>query len=250
LVGTEVEPDWRLRAGDFELTSGRERGGPDTASALVSASKDELSRATNHNADPENRWHYRYQAASLAWEAAKSLPNNNDRTAFILWQGGWWLKDIAPETADLFYKALVRRNRHTELGTAADRRRWFPMLDQQGKLAPRTQQPCQLLTPATEENGEGSNEVMPSEETASLEITPQFAAVPEGGYTCVVLKGDSIDSVAREAARLGLSTATSREILQANPGLDSARLRIGQIVFVPATVLTPEDPESQTSHPP
>jgi hypothetical protein len=43
------------------------------------------------------------------------MPDNNDRTAFMLWQGGWWLKDIAPETADLFYKALVRRNRHTEL---------------------------------------------------------------------------------------------------------------------------------------
>jgi hypothetical protein len=248
LVGTEVEPDWRLRDGDFELTSGRERGGPETASALVAASKDELSRATNHNADPETRWHYRYQAASLTWEAARSMPDNNDRTALMLWQGGWWLKDIAPETADLFYKALVRRNRQTELGAEADRRRWFPKLDEQGRILPRTQRPSQELTPTTEENDEDSNDVTPSVESASLEMIPQFAAVPEGGYICVIRKGDSIASVARETARLGLSKATSREIFQANPGLNAARLKVGQKVFVPATVSNPEERESQTSH--
>ena len=178
------------------------------------------------------------------------MPDNNDRTALMLWQGGWWLKDIAPETADLFYKALVRRNRHTELGAVADRRRWFPMLDDQGKLAPRTQQPAQPMAPATEENDEGLINMPPSEDNASSEIAPQFAAVPEGGYTCVIRKGDSLAFVANEASRLGLSTATPREILQANPGLDVARLKVGQKVYVPATVSTPEDLESQTSHPP
>jgi hypothetical protein len=178
------------------------------------------------------------------------MPDNNDRTALMLWQGGWWLKDIAPETADLFYKALVRRNRQTELGAEADRRRWFPKLDGQGKIGPRTQPPAQPLSPTPDETGEDSTEVPPSEDSASLEANPQFAAVPEGGYTCVIRKGDSIAFVATEAARLGLSTATSHEIFQANPGLDAARLKVGQKVYIPATARTPEEEESQTSHPP
>ncbi len=244
LVGTEVEPDWHLSDGDFEPTSGRERGGPDTASALVAASKDELSRATNHNADPEVRWHYRYQAASLAWEAAKLKPDNHDRTAFMLWQGGWWLKDIAPETADLFYKALVRRNHQTELGAEADRRRWFPKVDEQGKIVSRP--PTQPPIPAQD----GTDNAAPPTDSAAPEPTPQFTAVPEGGYSCVLYKGDTIPSVARKAAQLGLSTATSREIIEANPGLDVARLKVGQKVFVPATVPAPEDSESQSSNPP
>ena len=95
------------------------------------------------------------------------MPDNNDRIALMLWQGGWWLKDIAPETADLFYKALVRRNRQTELGAEADRRRWFPKLDEQDKTAPRAQPPAQPLSPTPNETGEDSTEVPPSEDSAS-----------------------------------------------------------------------------------
>jgi len=168
----------------------------------------------------------------------------------MLWQGGWWLRDVAPETADLFYKALVRRNRQTELGAEADRRRWFPKLDEHGKILPRMHTLAQPITPTSEDSGESSNDVMLPGDSASLEITPQFAAVPEGGYVRVIRKGDSIASVAEEAARLGLGTVTSREIFQANPGLDAARLKIGQKVFIPSIVPTPEDQESQTSHPP
>jgi len=37
-----------------------------------------------------------------------------------------WIKDKEPKEADKFYKALVNRNRKTELGQHADKLRWFP----------------------------------------------------------------------------------------------------------------------------
>lgn len=109
---------------------------------LLKPTASELTRAQAHTADPETRFHYRYQAAFLAWDTAQWMPNNDPETAFMLYTAGNWLKARDPKTADLFYKALVRRCRSTELGDAADRQRWFPELDATGKpivtRAPRT----------------------------------------------------------------------------------------------------------------
>jgi hypothetical protein len=53
---------------------------------------------------------------------------------------GSWLKSRDPKAADKFYKALVWRCRRTVLGKAADLKRWFPELDEQGRpLLPRDQ---------------------------------------------------------------------------------------------------------------
>src|SRR5439155_1464416 len=85
-------------------------------SAVLVASGGELRRVAQHRADPEARFHYRYQAAFLALDAARLLPDNSDETARILCTAGSWLKNRDPQTADLFYKALVRRCRKTALG--------------------------------------------------------------------------------------------------------------------------------------
>ena len=136
LMGTEVEPDWHIYRGDFDLSSiGAQRATNKTSAVLV-ASRGELGRVAQHRADPEARFHYRYQAAFLALEAAKLLPDNSDETARILCTAGSWLKNRDPQTADLFYKALVRRCRKTILGAEADRLRWFPQIDEQGNLIP------------------------------------------------------------------------------------------------------------------
>jgi hypothetical protein len=244
LLGTEVEPDWHVHGGDFEPLSARERGGPDVSSQLIAASSDELRRASAHNADPETRWHYRYQAAALAWEAATLMPNNNDRTALMLWQGGWWLKGIAPETADQFYKALVRRNRQTELGAEADRRRWFPELDANGRPLPRKphepapadfeQIAAVSRPPAEADDAQDSNEPNPLSSLSNR---------PGGGFRYQVHKGDSLAAIAAAAARLGLTSATIEEILAVNPGLDQARLKVGQVVNIPAVVVPPPSEE-------
>jgi tetratricopeptide (TPR) repeat protein len=136
LIGTEVAPDWHYHRGAYEEGVTGEARGTEGFAQVVRSSKDELRRNAEHQADPELRFHYRYQAASLAWEAARLLPDNTDQTAFILWQGGCFLRNRDPQFADLFYKALVRRNRKTLLGAEADRQRWFPALDRDGKIEP------------------------------------------------------------------------------------------------------------------
>ena len=68
----------------------------------------------------------RFRAAMLARNAASLLPNNNERTARLLCTAGVWLRYRDPKTADIFYKALVIRCPHTELGKRCDALRWFP----------------------------------------------------------------------------------------------------------------------------
>src|SRR5262249_1088317 len=104
LIGTEVAPDWHYHLGGFDYGVTGEDRGSNTLAVVIRPSKSELHRDTEHQPDPNVRFHYRYQAASLAWQAAGLLPDNNDQTAFILWQGGSFLKYRDPQTADFFYK--------------------------------------------------------------------------------------------------------------------------------------------------
>ncbi len=249
LIGTEVEPDWHIHNGVYEdgVTAGW-RATNAEAKILV-ASKDELDRAAQNHADPEARFHYRYQAAFLGWEAAKLMPNNTDETARVLWTAGCWLKNRDPQTADLFYKALVRRNRHTALGAEADRRRWFPDLDENGNVVPmdRESKPSEQQpepTPAQEQLSEDGNTAInpPAEDsanagdagstpyielkTASGELV-YLAPAGEGAYSFVVRRGDSLASIARILAELGIPV-TPQDIIAANPGLEAGRLLVGQ----------------------
>lgn len=146
LLGTEVGPDWFIHGGNFDYGVTAE-GRTNDHFKIVPASKDELRRVFAHKADPEARFHYRYQAAFLAWEAAKFMPDNSDETAFVLWRAGEWLKQRDPLTADGFYKTLVRRCRKTEIGAEADRIRWFPRLDQNGRVISRETKPAEAPPP-------------------------------------------------------------------------------------------------------
>ena len=163
LLGTEVGPDWFIHGGNFEYGVTAEVR-TNESFQIVPATTEELRRALAHQADPEVRFHYRYQAAFLAWEAAKLMPNNSDETAFMLWQGGEWLKHRDPITADGFYKTLVRRCRQTELGAEADRIRWFPQLDENQRVIPRA-------PPASESLPELIPEDLPSDVEPNTENT-------------------------------------------------------------------------------
>jgi len=132
ILGTELAPDWAIWSGQHEYGPTQQERSNHAAQHLR-PSASELRRANQHTADPEKRFHYRYQAAFLAWDAAQWMPDNDPETARMLYTAGTWLKARDPKTADLFYKALVRRCRATELGDAADRQRWFPELDATGK---------------------------------------------------------------------------------------------------------------------
>ncbi len=156
LTGAELDPDWKIYEAAFDsmpiaamrATTNAVFGAgslpdftppPEAATeryALVRSSADERARLKQHGIDPEKRFHYRYRAADLAWEAAQLMPNNSDATARVLSTAGSWLKARDPKAADRFYKALVRRCRKTAIGREADRIRWFPVLDENGKVIP------------------------------------------------------------------------------------------------------------------
>jgi hypothetical protein len=140
LIGTELEPDWHLTGGSFQRGLTVVSRTNECPKVLV-PSADELGRARRHHADPEERFHYRYQAAFIALQAASLLPDNSDQKAQILHTAGTWLKDWDPQTADIFYKHLVRRCGRTALGSAADVKRWFPALDGDGNIVERPATP-------------------------------------------------------------------------------------------------------------
>jgi LysM repeat protein len=232
LIGTEVAPDWHYHQGRFEEgVIGSERVSNDLA-RVVRPSPDELRRDAEHHPNPNERFHYRYQAASLAWEAARLLPDNDDRTAYILWQGGTFLKYRDPQFADIFYKALVNRNRKTILGAEADRQRWFPLIDENGNILPRKAKPtvpeAEPETPRME--GAGANETIEPapEQEVQPAVMPDKEAPDPGEYVeYVVRSGDSLAGIARNTGVM------LRDLLQSNPGLDGNRLRVGQRLLIP-----------------
>jgi tetratricopeptide (TPR) repeat protein len=112
LIGTELAPDWHLHGGAYQY-------GFDYEKRLAPATPDVA---------PLIRFHYRYRAAELAWEAARLMPDNDIGTARVLCEAGTWLKNRDPQAADRFYKALVRRCGRTDIGREADQLRWFPPL--------------------------------------------------------------------------------------------------------------------------
>ncbi len=120
LMGTELGPDWRLFGGAYEPELGVD------ARIDLLASPDEKTRVLRHRLPVDKRYHYRYVAADMGWEAAALLPDNHDLTARILYESGGWLKERDPKAADRFYKALVNRCRQLPIGKEADRCRWFP----------------------------------------------------------------------------------------------------------------------------
>ncbi len=222
LYGTELGPDWHIHGGGFEVgvnVTDRTNASP----SILSASADEVERASAPPADPEKRFHYRYQAASLAWEAAKLLPDNTDETARILCTAGSWLKYRDPQAADYFYKALVRRCRQTAIGQQADRMRWFPVLDAAGN--PKPYQPRQE-PPKSPTPDELSPSSPPSADVADLLNYP----LPGSFY--LVHPGDALPDIAAAVQKLGYSL-TVQEIINANPGLTSDNLSVGQRIFIP-----------------
>jgi hypothetical protein len=125
LFGTEVSPDWSLYEGYYELGYVEDRISPHREQAEFIGT-DEVARTVSQVPQPGKRFHYRYVAADLAWEAARLMPNESTLTARVLCEAGLWLKDRDPKAADRFYKALVKRCGTTDLGREADRLRWFP----------------------------------------------------------------------------------------------------------------------------
>lgn len=233
LVGTEVAPDWHIHDGQFDYGVTGEERGTNKLARVLRASADELRRNSEYLPEPDRRYHYRYQAASLAWESARLLPNNTDETAYVLWQGGSFLKHREPQIADYFYKALVRGNRQTALGAEADRQRWFPLIDNSGNILPRRKPVAPDVAPPSTPLDPPGGEKIDLETAAVSAVETDAGAETTTGYEYVLHQGDSLVIIATKCAEAGRSL-TVKELLQANPGLDPAKLRVGQRLFIPA----------------
>lgn len=133
LLATEFAPD-------FAVYQFRTYGGLLEARTKQDISPAERDRITGAR-KPEKRFHYRYVAADLAWEASLLLPDHTDETLQVLCRAGRWLENKDPKAADRFYKAMVNRGHETALGRYADELRWFPPTHDSGGE-------CYVPTPA------------------------------------------------------------------------------------------------------
>ena len=201
----------------------------------------------------------RFAAAVLRLlDSARLMPDDSDETARVLWTAGSWLKYMDPETADIFYKALVRRNPHTILGAEADRKRWFPILDENGNIV----RPTATLEKMTRYRPENSLEAADTEalsneseedntNTLTRESNQGSQEAPEEGYRYLVQAGDTLKDIAKAYTSAGVPTSVA-EIRKANQ-LATTRLQVGQVLFIPAQTEPASepalDPPEQNSEP-
>ncbi len=220
LLGTEMEPDWEVYGGNFEFGFTWEIRATNSLVATVNEmSDDEIARTSSRRVDPDRRFHYRWQAAALAWEAAQLMPNNSDETARVLCNAGTWLKDRDPEGADKFYKALVRRCRKTALGQQADTLRWFPAQPIDGEL-PRLE--------TIDITAEVTNAVA-SDSGGAGTYSTEF---PVPGRKYAVQEDEDVYVIARAVQRLGCAISV-QDILKANPGTRRGPLPVGTLITIP-----------------
>jgi hypothetical protein len=125
LLGTELEPDCNLHGGNFNDWIVPARLGSKSPLSIA-PTNDERDRAHQSAASPNVRFHYRYLAADIAWEAIALMKDNDPVAAERLCEAGGWLKAQSPKTADRFYKELVTRFAQTDLGIQAAKKHWFP----------------------------------------------------------------------------------------------------------------------------
>lgn len=141
LLGTELAPDHMQITGHLLFTHVlRSRAGLDTtperpgpmppgswppSEVYPPLTRGEFARLEGLTDFPTRRFHYRYVAAELAWEAASFLPDGTYQQAMVLHNGGHFIKGRDPELADRWYQAMVNQNRGIPFVEQADEERWF-----------------------------------------------------------------------------------------------------------------------------
>ena len=137
LTGTEVEPDWTLMDGAYDVGAMTFGSRDDRQENRVArATPDETARWERNRARPWKRFHYRYRAADLAWEAAALLPAGNEKAGMLATAGNW-IEARDPQAAQRFFKELVGCCGSTDLGRKAAERRWLP----EANTCPTTKSP-------------------------------------------------------------------------------------------------------------
>lgn len=126
LQGTELDPDWTIYDGHFSQPSIWSSRSEDQSATGPSEAERARYFANLLGQEPLRRFHYRWEAAEYAWQAAELLPDHHPATARVLCIAGGWIADRDPAGAEPFYRDMVRRNRAVDIAQWADSARWFP----------------------------------------------------------------------------------------------------------------------------
>jgi tetratricopeptide (TPR) repeat protein len=129
LMGTELEPDWFVVEGGYDLESYVDiRVNSRQSEVLLGSTEDEAARAERNREEiqPFKRFHYRYIACDLAWKSINMMPDESDETAERLCIAGRWLLNWDFDVSVEFWRALAHRCGTTELGGKARLWQGFP----------------------------------------------------------------------------------------------------------------------------
>lgn len=156
LVSTEMEPDFRVLEGWYEMPSTtHSRLSPDTdapaeeelqAHRALAPSPEQLARLSDSG--PDQRYHFVWTAQDLAWEAVQRLPGDHPDFLQAGCTAGTWTRWRDPQAADRFWKLMYDKARHTPEGAALfSQWGWFRTLNEDGR--------CDLPEPAPVEESAG-----------------------------------------------------------------------------------------------
>ncbi|MFT5680220.1 MAG: tetratricopeptide (TPR) repeat protein [Myxococcota bacterium] len=149
LVSTEMEPDFRVLEGWYEMPSTTESHlNPTTEShtetelrahRALAPSPAQLARLSDSG--PTQRYHFVWTAQEVAWEAVQLLPGDHPDFLEAGCIAGTWTRWRDPEAADRFWKLMYDKARQTPSGKALFAEwSWFRLLNEDGR--------CDLPQPA------------------------------------------------------------------------------------------------------
>ena len=123
LLGTELEPDFRVYEGDYKDEPSRDDRVAGAAGLPVTA--EEAARFGQSAPKPNRRWHYRAAAAEEALAAAALLDKDDPRVDTLTCYAMTWLDGVDPERRTAVRRAYVRAHRewpssHCEAPTFGD----------------------------------------------------------------------------------------------------------------------------------
>jgi hypothetical protein len=127
IVATELDPDWAVYGGSFDLGDWGSYDSDDNfvpstprKDAMVPADDvsvaDERSRVRDAAPKPFRRFHYRSLAADYAWRAADQLPPRTQAFAAVLCNGSSWVMNRDDDKARALYRRYVREGALVDFG--------------------------------------------------------------------------------------------------------------------------------------
>jgi hypothetical protein len=105
ILGYEMAPDYATFGGNYSLENTELKGGP-----LVA--EDEVKRQQASAAQPDQRYHYRFVATTLASRAADNLPHTSQAFAAVLCEAAGWNSSLEDQSA--LYQRYVKEGPFVE----------------------------------------------------------------------------------------------------------------------------------------